>query len=159
MFKTNLNDLEILKIAMSMEEEGINFYLNVAKYSQGDIKRFLEHAAGQELAHKEKIGSLYDEFSKKSDFEDNYIFEPEVQAYLRAFIENKVFNKGEYEKELFKDIKSAAEYAIKSENLSVELYSKMYEGINYVKAKEVMKILIEEEKSHVEYFTKLLSEL
>jgi hypothetical protein len=38
------------------------------------------------------------------------------------------------------------EYAVKSENLSIELYSKLYDGTSYDKAKQVLKMLIEEEK-------------
>jgi rubrerythrin len=54
---------------------------------------------------------------------------------------------------------SAFEYAIKSEKLTVDVYTKMYSGINNKEVKEVLAQLIEEEKSHVSYFEKLSEEM
>ncbi|MCT8977629.1 ferritin family protein [Clostridium sp. CX1] len=155
----NFNGLEILKIAILMEEEGQKFYTNGAKYTTGKIKDFLLAAAGQEFIHKEQFTKIYNDLLEKKEDDYDYLFDTDVTAYLKALIENKVFDKKEPAEDAFKSLKSALEYAIKSEKLTVEVYTKMYEGISIGEVKEVLSGLIEQEKAHVDYFTKLLSEI
>jgi rubrerythrin len=89
----------------------------------------------------------------------SYLFDEETSLYLKALIENKVFDKIEKPHVISGDLKSAFEYAIKSEKLTVDVYTKMYSGINNKEVKEVLAQLIEEEKSHVSYFEKLSEEM
>jgi len=154
---TNTFDgLEMLKIAILMEEEGRTFYTNGAKYTTGKLKDFLLATAGQEFLHGEKFLALYNELSSKKDANYDYLFDPEVTSYLKSLIDNKVFDKIAPPEDAFKDMKSAIEYAIKSEQLTVEVYTKMYEGIVDGETKQLLNVLIDEEKSHVEEFSKLL---
>lgn len=153
------NGLEILKIAILMEEEGRSFYTNGAKYTSGKIKDFLLAAAGQEFLHKEQFSKLYDDLSSKNDINYEYLFDAEVTAYLKALIEDKVFDKKEVSEDAFKDLKSAVEYALKSEKLTVEVYTKMYQGVTEGNVKNVLHKLIDEEKAHADYFSKLLNEI
>lgn len=159
MVQANLNDLEILKVAVSMEEEGIKYYTDGAKHTQGELKKFLLLAAGQERLHREKLQKLYNGLSSLKTDSDEYLFDPDVAAYLRQLIENKVFNTKVNVQDAFLDLKAAAEYAVQAEELSVELYNKMYDGITFPEAKKVMLELIEEEKTHIEYFTNVLKDL
>jgi len=150
------NGLEILKIAILMEEEGRSFYTNGAKYTTGKLKDFLLATAGQEFIHKETFSRLYNELADKKDESYEYLFDAEVTSYLKTLIDNKVFDKKELPEDAFKDLKSAIEYAIKSEKRTVEVYTKMYEGIVEGEVKDVLCKLIDEEKLHVEEFSKLL---
>ena len=150
------NGLEILKIAMLMEEEGREFYSNGAKYTTGKLREFLIAAAGQEFIHKEKFSNLYDNLSNSKDKDYDYLFDSEVVSYFKSLIENKVFDKKAPPEDAFKDLKAAIEYAVKSEELTVEVYTKMYEGIAEGEVKELLSKLIDEEKAHVEEFSKLL---
>jgi Uncharacterized conserved protein len=156
---TTFNGLEILKIAILMEEEGHSFYTNGAKYTTGKVKDFLLAAAGQEFLHKEQFSKLYNDLSSKKDVGYEYLFDAEVTAYLKALIENKVFDKKEIAEDAFKDLKSAVEYALKSEKLTVEVYTKMYEGISNSEVKDILHKLVNEEKAHVEFFSRLLIEI
>lgn len=157
----NFSILEMLKVAILTEEEGRNFYLNGAKHTTGKVKDFLTMAAGQELMHKEKFQKLFNEYSSKNDDElsSDYLYDSEVSEYLRKLIENKVFDKNEEPEDAFKNLKSAIERALKSEELTVELYTNMYKGILSDEVKEIFNIIIEEEKEHVKYFSKLLEEI
>lgn len=157
---TNTFDgLEMLKIAILMEEEGRSFYTNGAKYTTGKIKDFLLATAGQEFIHKEQFSKLYNDLSNKKDVSYEYLFDTEVTAYLKALIEDRVFDKKEQPEDAFKDLQAAIEYAIKSEKLTVEVYTKMYKGITTGEVKDVLGKLIDEEKAHIDYFTKLLKEI
>lgn len=150
------NGLEMLKIAILMEEEGRDFYNNGAKYTTGKLKEFLLAAAGQEFLHKEKFSALYDKLAGEKDENYEYLFDEEVSSYLKSLIDNKVFDKKAPPEDAFKDLKTAIEYAVKSEKLTVEVYQKMYEGVTNPEVKELLGKLIEEEQSHVEEFSKLL---
>ncbi|WP_242965162.1 ferritin family protein [Petroclostridium xylanilyticum] len=156
----NFNDLEIIKIAISMEEEGMNFYTSGAKYTSGKLRDFLLHAAGQEMAHKEKFTRLYNEFlEKKNGFNDEYLFEPDVAAYLKSMVENQVFSKKPKTDDAFKDLKTAVADAVQAEETTAALYTQMYEGAKYQEVKNVLAILIEEEKEHAKYFKGILEEI
>lgn len=157
MSTNSFNGLEMLKIAMIMEDEGREFYTEGAKNTTGEVKKFLLDAAAQELGHKEIFSRMYDDLSSKKDDSYEYMFETDVTGYLKGLIENQVFDKKEVpKKDAFKDMKSALEESAKTEERTVEIYKKMYEGITNPEAKEIMKKIIDEEVEHAAYFRGLL---
>ncbi|MGE5629320.1 MAG: ferritin family protein [Solirubrobacterales bacterium] len=156
MYTNTFNGLEMLKIAITMEEEGFKFYTEGAKNTSGDVKEFLTAAAAQEWVHKEVFSKQYEGLLNEKGDTYEYIFDSEVSAYLKALIENKVFDNEEKNKNAFKDFKSAVEQSVKSEELTVSVYEKMYEGITNPEAKAIMEKIINEEKAHVTYFKSLL---
>ncbi|MBA5851504.1 ferritin family protein [Clostridium sp. cel8] len=157
--QNNFNSCEMLKIALIMEDEGYKFYTNGARHTKGKIKEFLKSAAGQEFIHREKFQKLFDEASKKIDTEPDYLFDEEVTAYLKDLIENKVFDQKEQPDDAFCDLKTAIEHAIETEKLTVDVYSHMYKGVSEKDVKDTLEVILEEEKSHVEYFSNLLDEI
>jgi rubrerythrin len=159
MTNNTFSGLEMFKVAILMEEEGYNFYINGANYTTGKTKEFLLAAAGQEFIHKEKFTKLFNELSTNKETESEYLFDEEVTQYLRELIENQVFNKKEQPRDEFTDLKAAVTHALKTEVLTVKVYTQMYEGVSQDDAKEVLFIILEEEKAHVAYFSKLLQEI
>jgi len=159
MSNNTFSGLEMLKIAILMEEEGYNFYVNGANNTTGKIKDFLLAAAGQEFIHKEKFTKLFNELSINKEAEAEYLFDEEVTNYLRALVEKQVFNKTDQSKDAFIDLRAALTTAIKTEALTVKVYTQMYEAVSENYAKEIMAIILDEEKEHVAYFSKLLQEI
>lgn len=157
MSSNNFNVSEMLKVAILMEDEGYKFYTNGAKYTTGKTKKFLISAAGQEFIHKEKFQKLFDETSKSNEYD--YLFDDEITRYLKNLIENKVFSQKEQPENAFSDLKTAIEHALKSEELTIEVYSQLYKGIPENGTKNMLSIIIEEEKGHAAYFSKLLKEI
>lgn len=159
MIQGNFNGLEVLKIAMSIEDEGIKFYTDGAKHTSGKLKDFLLHAAGQEMQHKEKFQKLYNKLlEKKGTFDDEYLFDEQVAAYLKSLAENQIFVESPDE-DAFQDLKTAAQRAVEAEETTVELYTRMYNGAGYEDMKDILAELIQEEKEHVQYFKLLLEEV
>jgi rubrerythrin len=153
----NFSGLEMLKIAMLMEDEGSRFYSEGAKNAAGEVRDFLLASAKQELAHKAAFSKMYDELSSGKGEAYEYLFEPEVASYLRSLIENQVFdNGGESNRDAFKDMKAAAAESARAEQRTVDVYQKMYEGITDPEARAVMKKIIDEEIAHVAYFKSLI---
>ncbi|HBC95212.1 MAG TPA: rubrerythrin family protein [Clostridium sp.] len=151
--------LEMLKIAILMEEEGYKFYTNGIKHTTGKVQKFLKVAAGQEFVHREKFQKLYDKISRNKQIESEYLLDSEVSGYLRGLIEDRVFDKTEQPEDAFKDLKTAIQHAIETERLTVQVYSHMYNGISKKDAKDMLSVILKEEKSHVEYFSKLLDDM
>ena len=159
MINNTFSGLEMFKIAMLMEEEGYNFYKNGANYTSGKTKEFLLAAAGQEFIHKEKFTKLFNELSVNKEVDSEYIFDVVVTKYLRNLIENQVFDKTEKPKDSFTDLKAALTYSVKAEKLTINIYTQMYERVPKNDFSEILSIIIEEEKAHEAYFSKLLQEI
>ena len=87
------------------------------------------------------------------------LFRSEVSKYLSNLIENQVFNKKEQPKDAFKDLKAALTYSIKTEKLTVSIYTQMYEKVSQNDVSGILSTILEEEKAHVAYFSKLLKEI
>lgn len=152
------SSLEMLKIAILMEEEGADFYQKGANNTTGEIKEFLLNAATQELFHKEMFSKLYDEMSLGKEEQSEYLFDVEVTKYLGGLTENQVFNENE-NVDAFKDLASAVKSSLDKEKLTVKIYTELYKGVIDQEAKEVMNKIIDEEKQHVAYFENLLRTL
>jgi len=159
MTNTTFSGLEMLKITILMEEDGYNFYMNGAKYTTGKTKEFLLVAAGQEFIHKERFTKLFTELKTDKESDSEYLFDIEVTKYLRNLIENQVFNKKEQPKDAFKDLKSALTYSIKTEELTIKIYTQMYEKVSQNDITGMLSTILEEEKAHAAYFSKLLKEI
>lgn len=151
--------LEMLRIAILMEEQGADFYKKGAANTTGEISEFLLNTANQELSHKEKFTKLYDEMAEGRENESEYLFNDEVSGYLEGLTENQVFNKDDNRNYAFKDLMSAAKSSLEKEELTVKVYTELYKGVKDENSKEVMNKIIDEEKYHVKYFSELINKL
>jgi rubrerythrin len=152
------SSLEMLKIAILMEEEGADFYQKGAKNTAGEIREFLLNAATQELSHKDMFSKLYNEMSSGKEEQSEYLFDVEVSKYLGGLTENQVFSENE-NLDAFKDLATAVKSSLNKEELTVKIYTELYKGVKDQEAKEVMNKIINEEKQHVAYFENLLRTL
>ncbi len=159
MANNTFSQLEMLKISMLMEEEGYNSYKSGADNTTGEVREFLLNSANEELSHKGYFSNLYNKMSEGKELESEYLFDDEVTKYLRLLIENQVYDRKDEKKDSFKDLKSAVKSSLESEELTVRVYTEMYNGITQDDAKEVLNKIIEEEKQHAEYFAKMLKQL
>jgi len=159
MSKIAFSGSEMLRIAILMEEEGYNYYNTASKYSNGKVKEFFNIAAGQEFIHREKFTKLLNHLAEGNEEESDYLFDPEIAIYLKDTIENKVYKKDEKPVSFFNNIKQAIEYAINSEELSVKVYTEMFGQAMDKAAKETFAEILNEEKAHAAYFTKLLNDI
>jgi len=161
MARADFSELELLTIAMALEDQGMKFYQNGAKNTEGQLRQFLLEAAQQEKEHKEVFQRFYDDIVKsKPQNEDDYLFDPDVASYLKSMAEKAVFDKTPFDsEEAFRDLEGSVSYAIRSEELTVDIYSKSYESAKRQDVKDLLKKLIKEEKGHVKYFEKVLKSI
>lgn len=151
--------IEILKIAILMEDEGYMFYKNGAGNTTGELKEFLLSCANQELSHKEKFEELYNKLEAKDEASSEYLYSDEVSAYLRSLIENQVFKKDEDFKDAFIDTKTAVKNAYDTEVRTIDVYTVLYEGITDQETKKIISLIIDEEKAHAAFFENLIKHI
>lgn len=155
----SFSGIEMLKIAILMENEGYMFYKNGAENTTGELKEFLLSCADQELSHKERFEEMYDELEAKDEVSSEYLYSDEVSAYLSSLIENQVFKKDEDYKDAFVDTKTAVKNAYDTEIRTVDVYTVLYEGITDGEAKKIMSAIIDEEKAHAAFFENLMKHM
>lgn len=156
------NDLEALEIAIAIEERGEAFYRAAAKrLKEKESKEMLIRLADEEQDHAETFRLLYEQaLDKKLDFDDDYIFDQEVSAYLRAMISSTVFPSQEEQDEIFKRIDGIVDVlkiGIQAEKDSILYYTQMVISSKFVEAKDAFRRLIKEEQKHlIDLQTRLL---
>ena len=164
MARSNFNDLEALSLAIKIENRGEAFYTQSISLAQNqDTKQMLAELAEQERDHAATFQKIYNELSgQKQSFDDDYLYDPEVSAYLRTMAESSVFPSDEGLKEMMKDIKDITDVlkiGIQAEKDSILFYTEMIINARYVEAKDAFRRLLKEEKKHLMDLQTRLNEL
>ncbi len=145
--KDKFNVVEVIEMAKDIEKRGHDFYNNQAEIAQDrELKELFERLAEDELDHYnrfEKLGKIIKENTKK---ELEYVYDPEVSAYLEAIVEFTIFPAEEGV--AVSDIVDALQIAIYAEKDSILFYNEMLEH-NDEQTAVVLKKLIKEEKQHL----------
>lgn len=154
MTQTYFNDLEALEIAIRIEERGESFYSQAtALATTEDTKAMLEDLALQEGQHAATFREIYNELSgRKHEFDDLYLYEPEVVAYLRAMAESSIFPSDDRLREIMEnveDIQGVLKIGIQAEKDSILFYTEMIINAKFVEAKDAFRKLLKEEKKHL----------
>ncbi len=158
MIKEQFNFNEVLEMAKDIEVRGREFYSSHAEKTDNDrARKLFQRLASDEDDHYERFVEIQQEFQDKTGRSDDYISDPQVDAYLEALVEFTVFPAADKVGEL-EDLKSILDTAIRAEKDSILLYSGMKEQ-NEGETKKVIQKLIEEEKSHLVDLLKFDTEL
>lgn len=158
------NDLEALQISIAIEERGEAFYNKAAKLVEDrDTAEMLKELADQEKDHADLFRKIYNELrEKKERFNDDYIYDPDVAAYLKAMVNSSVFPTDEELQSVLGRLSSAADVlavGIQAEKDSILFYTEMVISSVYVEAKDAFRRLIKEEKQHLIDLQTRLNEL
>ncbi|MGI6537003.1 MAG: ferritin family protein [Caldicoprobacterales bacterium] len=155
MAQINFNELEALEMAIQVEKRGEAFYTQAKSFVHDDeTKAMLEELAQQEREHADAFQAIYNELyhEQQNNFDDTYLYEPEVSAYLRAMTESSIFPTDARHKEVIgniKDITDVLRIGIQAEKDSILFYTEMTINSRYVEAKNAFRRLIKEEKKHL----------
>jgi len=145
--ENRFNAVEVIEMAKDIEERGHNFYKNQAEKTQDkELKKLFSKLAEDELDHYkrfEELGNLLKDGSRK---ELEYVYDPDVSAYLEAIVEFTIFPVDEAVE--IKDIVDAVQIAIYAEKDSILFYTEMLE-YNEGQTADILKELIKEEKKHL----------
>ncbi|GAB4369975.1 MAG: hypothetical protein Kow0042_11960 [Calditrichia bacterium] len=150
---------EVLKMALEMEQEGRDTYLEGAsKISNSMGKRLLERLADDELIHMRRIREAYEAIEGKRDWDKvtmkNEGERPTFQSIfnrLKAELNQSIDELGSHGV----DDEEIIETAINLENHAKFYYSQAAEKAEDAKVKEFLNILAQEEETHYQALRKI----
>ncbi|SNX53987.1 ferritin family protein [Thermoanaerobacterium sp. RBIITD] len=151
--KKYLNDLEVVQLAIDIEDRGYEFYrLAAEKFADDKEKKgFFENLAKEETIHKAKFEELYSHLIDEKKGDDSAYFDIEASIYLRTLFRTSVFpSKDEALKKLdtIKTPYDALELAIRAEKDSILFYDGIIKEAKFDQTKRVATTLMNEEIKH-----------
>lgn len=157
-----LNELEILKIAIGIEEAGYKFYKQaVEHFKDEDLKIIFEHLALEELDHINTFERIYKKLSERQE-DKEYLYDEEVSTYLKALSETAVFNRVGLTLNMMDDVhgaKQALMIGIQAEKDSILFYEAVVANTKEEMTSKVLKRLIKEEIKHLHELRNLINQI
>lgn len=144
--------LELLKFAISIEEEGVKFYNDLADMNDNeDAKAFMRQLANDELQHAAVFQKIYDEVATEENVYE-YLYDQDIDAVFSDYAKYAAFNRDVLEGSSLKEV---IKVAIETEQITIDYYDTMKK---YAKAKllPILERLIEEETNHRNQLTEFL---
>ncbi|WP_105618705.1 ferritin-like domain-containing protein [Vallitalea okinawensis] len=132
---------EILRFAISIEEEGVGFYNKYSELAKGEVKELMLKLANDEIAHAEVFQKMYEEFAGH----DDYLFTEEVDQYFHSYANHVGFSRRKQE---LHSIEEALAVAIETEKITTDFYKGLIDKTKDEKLREVLVRLVEEESDH-----------
>ena len=158
----NFNDAEALKIAMNIEEEGLEFYSILMKGARDDKARdIFSKLASAEKKHFALFQEMYSKITSPSNPVqgcEDYT----VDLYLKDLIETGVFTKKGEARRLATEIKTdidALKIGIQAEKDSILYYTEAVKNTRHEGGKKAFEQLTDEEKKHLRILTEHLRTL
>lgn len=151
--KKYLNDLEVVQLAIDIEDRGYEFYtLASEKFSDNkEIKEFFIEMAKEELVHKTRFEELYRRLLEEKKGDDSSYFDIEASIYLTLLYNTSVFPSKDSVNEVLKKINTyedAIELAIRAEKDSIIFYDEIVKEAKFDSTKKVAVMLLNEEIKH-----------
>jgi rubrerythrin len=147
------SDLEGLRIAMGMEENGYAFYKKAQEASRREEhKALFAKLAEEESIHLKKFTQMYNDLKAKKQAEsDEYLFDADASKYLTALSSPEMFTE-DAAAELKKSVKTVRELlkmAIQDEKEAVLFYDALAKNSKFEDTKKIFSALKAEEQSHI----------
>lgn len=146
------SSLEVLKIAMNIEQQGEEFYqLCVEANTEPEVKEIFAKLRDDEEEHYQYFKDLLAQFDEANGSKTrDYLYNQQVNGYLKSLVDTKVFPSTEEAKnEIANNFKEAIEIGIKAEKNSLLLYQELIEVEEDPDTIEALNKLILEEKQHL----------
>lgn len=146
---TKFSGEEIVRLAVEIEKQGQKFYeLAAAKFDDPEIKAVFNYLAGEESRHITDFASLGEKLP--GDFTPNESYIGEYGDYIKALIDNHVFNHNNIDKFLdnLTVAREALAVAFRFEKDSILIFQELSKVVDAA-GKEVIDQLIEQEKQHI----------
>ena len=158
----NFNDAEALKIAISIEEEGLEFYSILMKSAKDTkVKEIFSKLASAEKEHLARFQKAYLEITSPSSSVvgcEDYT----VDLYIKYLIDTGVFTQKGEARRLATEIKTDADalkIGIQAEKDSILYYSEAAKNTKFETGKKAFEQLAIEEKKHLKLLAEQLKAL
>lgn len=157
----NFSVLEVTQMAINIEKQGYEFYMNVAKNATSEkAKAIFLLLAEQEKKHIDMFTNLSNVLKDMDSMDDSYLFDENVSLYIEALTDNEVFKETQTGRvSNIISSKEAIKEGIQAEKNSILFYTEILNNTKATDVKSVLELLIEEEKKHVIDLTQLAKTL
>lgn len=146
---TKFNGEEIVRLAVEIEKQGQKFYeLAAARVEDDEVKKIFESLAGEEKQHIVDFEGLGAKLP--GEFKPNESYVGEYGDYIKALIDNHVFNDNNVEQFVpnISVTREALAVAFRFEKDSILIFQELYNLVDDA-GKEVLGKLIDQEKQHI----------
>lgn len=158
----NFNDAEALKIAINIEEEGLEFYSILMQNTRDTRAReIFSKLASDEKEHLARFQKAYLEITSLTStvpgFEDYT-----VDLYLKYLVDTGVFTQKGEARRLAAEIKTdidALKIGIQAEKDSILYYTEAAKNTKYEAGRKTFEQLVSEEKKHLKLLAEHMKEL
>lgn len=158
----NFNDLEALKIAINIEEEGLEFYSILSKNARKrEAKEIFCKLASDEKEHLDTFTKAYNETLSSANSAEGYE-DYTVDEYIKHVIDTGVFTQKGEAKRLTTEIKTdidALKIGIQAEKDAILYYHEAFKNTRNDAGKRAFEFLLNEEKKHLKFLAEKLKEL
>lgn len=149
------NGMDVITFAVEIEKNGREFYGAVAGKTQDPgVKDIFLKLKGQEEQHIKDFEQLLE---KTTDHQAQETYDGEYLEYVKALVDNHVFNPGADINELAERVKTkeeAIDLALRFEKDSIIFFAEL-KNVIALQSKEIIEELINQERGHI----RLLSQL
>lgn len=148
------SDLEGLRIAISIEARGRDFYQQAYERAQKqehkDLFLFLKN---EEINHYETFSKIYEVIKgRKEAGSDEYLFDPEASRYLTVLADGHIFptqENAEVQLAEMATLRDILTMALQAEKDSILFYDELAQHSKFEEAKKIFLVLKAEEQAHV----------
>jgi rubrerythrin len=136
---------ELIKTAIQMEKDGHEFYTKAAAQTSDDLgKKLFESIALDEMVHLRTFQKMFDDEMGEEEWtavEKTAVKHKDIPVFPKDLkqVEGASPNSNEID---------ALNIAMKSEEGAIDYYQKIKEGLTEDKAKQVVEMIIDQEKNH-----------
>lgn len=158
------SDLEGLRIAISIEASGRDFYQQAYDQATEKSHKDLFHLLkSEEVVHYETFSKIFAQISENKEAgSDEYLFDEDSSRYLTALAEGHIFPTAENAKVKLAEATTVVEIlrmAIQAEKDSILFYDELATHSKFPEAKKIFTILKAEEQTHVVKLRQILDAL
>lgn len=159
--KNRYNVAEITQMAINMEEKGLAYYGHAAATAASHkAKAVFLLLAEQERKHLELFNDLQKVMSEIHGTDDSYLLDENVSAYLKSIVDNTVFKDARMNSlKNVPTLTDAIHEGIQVEKSSILFYSELLKHAGNDSAANTIRLIIDEEKSHLIDLNNLLNTL
>ena len=154
------SDVEAVKIATGLEKDGQAFYRAAARAARPEeLRSTFEMLAGEEAKHLATFEDMAGELARARS--EDYWDDPDVDAYVRAVVDQKIFPRPELAPDSVARMPAAADalrFALQAEKDTVLYYSLCAQQARGNEVRTAFDRLVAEERRHVALMGRLLAQ-
>ena len=158
----NFNDEEALKIAMNVEEEGLEFYTTLMKNTKDRATReVFSKLVSDEKEHLARFQKAYLEITSSKSMVEGFE-DYTVDLYLKYLISTGIFARKGDARRIANEVKTdidALKIGIQAEKDSILYYNEATKNTRHPAGKKVFEQLVSEEKQHLRLLAEHLKAL